>query len=172
MAVAILAGSCRCDRDASKVGATGVAPGSEDVARLLLERTECYGYCPSYSVEVLRDGAVAYEGRAFVRVLGAARWRMPPEKADALFGKAARAGAQTWQRRYAMPITDSPSAKVTIELRSGAAISVEDYPPCHTESDPTPESLCDLENAIDDMAGTTNYVRCAREDGGVGECRP
>jgi hypothetical protein len=171
-AAAVLVCSCRGDHDASKPGAMRSAPSAEGVARLVLERTDCYGYCPSYSVEVHRDGTVAYEGRAFVRVLGAARWRMPPEKTDALFGKAARARAETWQRRYAVPITDSASAKITIELRSGAAISVEDYPPCHSEADPTPEGLCDLENAIDDMAGTSDYVRCVREDGGLAECRP
>jgi hypothetical protein len=169
----ILTCSCRSERDASKGrGGPCAAADPPSRARLVLERTECYGYCPSYSVEVHRDGTVAYEGRAYVRVQGAARWRMSREATQALFRKAACAGGDTWQRRYALPITDSPSAKVTLDLGSGAAISVEDYPPCHSEADPTPETLCDLETAIDSLAGTSTYVACARADGGIGECRP
>jgi hypothetical protein len=123
-------------------------------------------------VEVHRDGAVVYEGRAFVRVQGQAHWRMPPAAVDSLFRKAACAGAETWKRRYAVPITDSPSAKITVDLGSGPAVAVEDYPPCHSEAEPTPAALCDLENAIDDLAGTGAYVSCVRADGGLGECRP
>ncbi|MES2627248.1 MAG: DUF6438 domain-containing protein [Pseudomonadota bacterium] len=35
-----------------------------------LERTVCFGTCPSYTLRIFGDGRVIYEGRQFVRVTG------------------------------------------------------------------------------------------------------
>jgi hypothetical protein len=64
-------------------------PPQSPSARLILERTACYGFCPDYTVEVRGDGMAIYEGRNFVRVRGKHMGRIPKAAVDALFGKAA-----------------------------------------------------------------------------------
>jgi hypothetical protein len=45
-------------------------PSSAPAVFASLERTMCYGHCPTYTVTVYADGSVDYEGRAQVAVVG------------------------------------------------------------------------------------------------------
>jgi hypothetical protein len=196
LVVLVLASSCRTERDspptdpsrphppsspvtiapaatsariATPAGTTCSAAAPPPSSRLVMERTECYGFCPAYTVEVHPDGTVLYEGRNYVRVRGPVRYAIPAAKAAALFQQAACAGTTTWKKRYDWPVTDNPTVTVTVNI-GPTPVVVEDYPPCHTEGDPTPEPLCALEHAIDDAAGTSAYVECVGADGGLTYC--
>jgi hypothetical protein len=137
-------------------------------ARLVLTRSMCFGTCPDYRVEVHADGTVLFAGRAYVRAKGAARWKIPQADAERLFAIAACAGASSWKSRYTFPITDNPTAVVTVDLTPGATpIEVTDYPPCHHD---TPAALCELEEAIDDLSHVAPYVQCVGADGGPTDC--
>jgi hypothetical protein len=136
-----------------------------------MERTECFGYCPAYVVEVHPDGNVSYTGNDYVRVRGPAHWKIPKADADALFDRAACANPGAWKANYTFRVTDNPTAIVTVDLDTvGHAVVVKDYPPCHSEAEATPDSLCELEKAIDELARTSAYVECPSPDGGLTFC--
>jgi Domain of unknown function (DUF6438) len=48
--------------DAKELGTAGATPAStiDSDTRVILERTECYGSCPVYSLSIAGDGTVAY----------------------------------------------------------------------------------------------------------------
>src|ERR1700677_2461142 len=50
--------------------------GANDVS-ITLDRTGCLGFCPWYSVTILNDGSVRYEGKAYVHVEGVRRTKIP-----------------------------------------------------------------------------------------------
>ena len=151
-------------------------PRQPPSARLILERTVCFGSCPDYSIEIHGDGQTIYEGRRFVRVHGRVTGRIPQPQVDALFAKAACAHPEKWKSEYTWPVTDNPTATVTVDLAGdGAApVVVHDYPPCHETHDgnDTPAELCELENAIDGAFGSGAYVECTAPDGGLTYCGP
>lgn len=159
----------------SPSGADDCAPAHQPpTAVLILERTMCYGYCADYTVEVHGDGQTLYEGRNYVRVRGRHAGRIPQADTNALFARAACAHPEKWKSEYTYPVTDNPTATVTVDLGTPGAhrVVVRDYPPCHQPHDgtDTPQELCDLETAIDTTAGTAAYVDCATPDGGRTYC--
>jgi len=151
-------------------------PRQPPSARLVLERTVCYGFCPDYTLEILGNGLTVFEGRRFVRVHGRVSGRIPQAEVDALFAKAACAHPEKWRSDYTWPVTDNPTATVTVDLAGDGSppIVVRDYPPCHETHDgnETPAALCELESAIDDAFGSGAYVQCTNPDGGLTYCGP
>jgi len=51
---------------------------------LAMERTECQGWCPAYSVQVFADGTLIYEGKRFVKTLGTVTKRVSPKVVQAV----------------------------------------------------------------------------------------
>jgi hypothetical protein len=151
-------------------------PRQSPSARLVLERTACYGSCPDYTLEIHGDGQAIFDGRTFVRVHGRVTGRIPQSAVDALFAKAACAHPEKWKSEYTWPVTDNPTATVTVDLAGDGApaIVVRDYPPCHEthDADETPAELCELEKAIDAAFGSSAYVQCIAPDGGPIYCGP
>jgi hypothetical protein len=133
-----------------------------------LDRSECYGRCPVYRVEIKGDGTVRYDGMKFVRVEGARTSRAPAEKVAALFAHFHRAGFAGMNAEYTYPVTDNPTATLTLHW-DGQTKEVRDYPPCHEESygdaaAPPPE-LCALEKEVDEVAATKQWVECIDDKG-------
>ncbi len=150
-------------------------PRQSPGARLVLERTLCYGFCPDYTIEIRGDGQATFEGRKFVRVRGRISGRILQAQVDALFAQAACAQPEKWKSEYTWPVTDNPTAIVTFDPSGGGpTIVVRDYPPCHEthERNETPAALCELERAIDDTFGAADYVQCKTADGGLTYCGP
>jgi hypothetical protein len=165
------------DAKLSQSTASCSPPRQAPSARLVLERTACYGTCPDYTLEIHGDGQAIYDGRRFVRVHGRVAGRIPQTAVDALFAKAACAHPEKWKSEYTWPVTDNPTATVTVDLAGdgSAPIVVRDYPPCHQAHDAfdeTPAELCDLEKAIDGAFGSSAYVECTAPDGGPAYCGP
>jgi hypothetical protein len=175
--VATVAGLAAC---APAVSPPAGDPGQCQARRspddlLVLERTACHGDCPVYSVAIHRDGSVIYKGEMSVNARGEVRDTVPQAAVDALFAEASCAGASTWRTEYRTPITDHPSAKVTLKLGSAAPITIEDYPPCHdaepaADAPATPPELCKLEQAIDRTANTSRWTVCLAADGSKTTC--
>jgi hypothetical protein len=73
---------------------------------IVLERTSCFGTCPSYIVTLDGDGNVVYQGREFVRVTGEHRTKIDPAKVDDLVREFQRIGffnrpmSASWRRCY------------------------------------------------------------------------
>src|SRR5690606_26163807 len=54
-------------------------------SRIILDKQECYGTCPVYTIEVSGTGKVIYEGKRFVKREGKYEKQMKPEEANKLF---------------------------------------------------------------------------------------
>ena len=69
--IVLVAAALGADASEQTGSATTPSKGAGDLLARL-ERTPCYGYCPSYSVEITRSGQVRYEGRDCVLTKGLA----------------------------------------------------------------------------------------------------
>jgi hypothetical protein len=132
-------------------------PVAEDT-EFTLDRTECFGTCPSYSVRITSSGAVAYHGRRFVRVIGDAAGQVTSDVLQRLLGDFF--GARYWDLSVPADCpniyTDESSASTSLTW-NGRTHSVDHY---HGNVC-APPVLFDLEREIDDVATTGQWVSCA-----------
>lgn len=135
-----------------------------ELVTITLERTPCFGTCPAYTVRIMSDGRVEYEGRRFVRVVGKATATIPLESVQELVRQFDRIGYFELKDKYTAMITDLPTT--TTSIRKGARFKqIVDYYGA-------PPALKDLERRIDEAAGSVRWVsvdadtvRALRKDG-------
>jgi hypothetical protein len=127
---------------------------------ITLERTQCFGTCPAYSVRIDAAGNVTYEGTHFVRVEGLQTDRVPVSAAAALLATVQRIGFFDLADQYreitnpdgtVTTMTDQRTTFVTV-TSGGRSKRIEDY-------FGTPRELRDLERQIDDVARTVRWIR-------------
>jgi len=133
-----------------------------------LERSECYGTCPAYSVEIHGDGSIDYEGNAYVANKGRQRAQIAPDALVALAARFDKAGffRLDWADPCDAVATDNPTATLTFTtgLRTR---TIADY---HGNGC-MPKVLRDLEDEVDRVAGTARWVECkARAGAEPGDC--
>src|SRR5688572_26858856 len=75
---------------------------------ITLERTECEGTCPAYSVTIDAKGIGTYRGFKHVRVGGRQRDQIPVARVAALWAAAERIRFFELRNRYSAMITDLP----------------------------------------------------------------
>ena len=64
----------------SALGMTSVnAQDSKSNIAITLERTACFGTCPIYTITILENGDVLYDGKDFVAVKGGQKTEIDPE---------------------------------------------------------------------------------------------
>jgi len=83
---------------------------------ITLERTECYGWCPSYQLRIHGDGRVEYHGSAFVRELGDREWRVSEEVVRELLARIAPERFFALAERYAQAVSDCPSELIGLRV--------------------------------------------------------
>jgi len=83
--------------------------GITDSIFVFLERTICYGECPSYTITVYPDGKVIYVGKEFVERKGKFESRISSEKMKEILDEAKRINYFQMQDVYDAYITDIPS---------------------------------------------------------------
>src|ERR1700738_3829074 len=110
------------------------ATGNHDF--VTLERTVCFGNCPSYQVTIAQDGTVNFEGRDFVKTKGTARAQINPEDFKKLVNEFEKIKYFSLDDKYEPgspgcpnAATDSPSARTSIQL-TGRSKSVSHYYGC------------------------------------------
>ena len=81
-----------------------------------LERTECYGWCPSYQLRIHGDGRVEYHGSAYVRELGDREGRVSEEVVRGLLARFAPERFFALAERYEEAITDIPTELVGLRI--------------------------------------------------------
>ena len=111
-------------------------PAVTQIDRLTLERTQCRGTCPAYTVTVSGDGRVAFEGRSDVRFAGTTTWTLPRGKVGELADVLNAAGFLAFRDRYEgredgcpLACTDSPTVIVTLR-HGGGQKTVRHYHGC------------------------------------------
>lgn len=125
----------------------------EDVA-ITLERTPCFGGCPVYSISILNDGTVVYQGIRFVEVTGEQRGEIDPETVAQMVEAFADAGYFDWEEAYdTMTISDLPSV-ITSVTRDGETHRITRY----TGDSSAPVALSFLEQWIDEMTNSVLWT--------------
>jgi hypothetical protein len=130
---------------------------------ITLERSVCFGTCPSYKVTVASDGTVTFEGRDFVKTKGTATAQVKPEDFQKLVKEFEKTKYFSLDDKYepgtpgcGVAATDLPSARTSIQM-IGKMKSVSHYHGCR-ESEVL-RSLSVLERKIDEIAGTEKWIR-------------
>jgi ankyrin repeat protein len=146
-------------------------PATPDLSTTLiaLNRSSCYGTCPSYRVELRGDGEVHYRGDSNVLVPGSHDWRIDPAKITPLLDLLRRADYFTLAGYYEFPVSDMPTyiTRLSIGDRSkfvlnyggggmGGAFASTRMP---GEVPDMPSVVTEIERAIDEISGVATYVR-------------
>jgi hypothetical protein len=130
-----------------------------------LERTQCYGDCPIYTVTIDAAGNVTYEGTGHVRVLGRQVDRVDASQVAALVATVERIGFFQMDDQYrvvrnpdgiSLQVSDLPTTFVTV-THQGRTKRVEDY-------FNAPAALRELEEQIDEIAGTQRWTRIGEHE--------
>lgn len=129
---------------------------------ITLERTQCYGFCPSYVLKISATGSVTYEGRAHVKVTGSAESSISPEKLRELIRAFAGINYFELQGAYETPndgckdwTTDGPTAITSMTI-NGRSKSVRHYYGCRGIA--VLAELEKLEKAIDDATNVAQWI--------------
>ncbi len=122
---------------------------------IALRRTSCYGTCPAYTVTLDGSGLVQFVGDAFVLVPGHHTAHVSRETIQALVSAFRKADFLSANDSYTASVTDNPSQ--TITLRMGQTTkTVIDYVGIEAGM---PDAVRELEQQIDDAAGTRRWVK-------------
>jgi hypothetical protein len=157
------AGSDLSERDGALHTATPDGQRGIDAdTRVTLERTECFGPCPVYTLSISGDGTVTYWGERFVRVVGEASSQLPVADVEALVDAMLDANylalrIPTSCREF---ITDASTVTTSLTW-GGRSNTIEHYygNPC------APAVLRELEDRIDAVAGSAAWLACDAPDG-------
>jgi len=91
------------------------AQDSKANAVITLERTACFGSCPIYTVSILEDGTVLYNGERFVSVTGEQTSTIDPTVVAQMVKAFEDAGYFDWDTSYEnMTITDMPTVTTSV----------------------------------------------------------
>ena len=128
---------------------------------IFLERSVCYGTCPSYTVKVDGMGNVVYQGKEFVEKKGFQFDTVPVATTRKLFQalSALKFSELPENISESCPngrVTDNPSVTITLES-DGKTHKVTDYHGCRGNRDL--EKLRLIEKQIDEELGTARWVR-------------
>ncbi len=85
-----------------------------DLQEVSLERTPCFGACPTYKVTLKPDGKVVYDGKRFVDKIGKYEAQVNPEDVQRINEIVNKLGYWKLKDKYTAQITDMPSALVTV----------------------------------------------------------
>jgi hypothetical protein len=119
---------------------------------ITLERTACFGTCPSYSLAIYGNGTVQYQGLYFVAVKGNQTATISPEDVQMLLNRANEIGYFDLEDEYSGPVTDLPTYITSITVNDTTK-RIVDYAGA-------PDSLRQFENMIDEIAGSHRWVKC------------
>ncbi len=141
---------------------------AEEINSVMLQRTVCYGTCPSYSVQIFSDGKVIYYGGQFVKVQGKRTYSVPVDSVKSLFRFVVKINFFSLQNEYTSKleihtrpdgikdtvvrfVTDAPNKFITIQSRD-LTKTIKDYYA-------GPRELEELEQIIDRIAQTSVLIK-------------
>ncbi len=131
------------------------AQENESNAAITLERTACFGTCPIYTVTILVDGTVIYEGENFVSVTGKQTSEIAPENVAAMVAAFKEAGYFEWDEAYdTQTVTDLPTIITSVTDDDGTTHRIVRY----VGDTSAPLALPFLEQWIDEMANTALWT--------------
>lgn len=130
-------------------------PDIEDELIIKLERTACFGKCPVYSLLIKGDGTVIYSGVDFVKIKGIQEAKISKDAVNRLITEFEKADYSSLKDSYtAFGKSDMPSVNTSISM-GYMTKSVKHY---HGDSS-APKQLTDLENKIDEIVNTAQWIK-------------
>jgi hypothetical protein len=154
--VVVAASLASCTNGKRAEGSAAVSGGrAYDTSDIItLERTECFGACPVYTLTIHRDGYVRYVGISSVGVLGARTMHISADTVEALIREFLRINFFSMADEYVedsgSTVFDAPSTITTLCL-GGKTKRVRDY-------FGTPDGLIALERKIDRVTNSSQWV--------------
>jgi hypothetical protein len=133
------------------VAAPVVRPTSK--VRIALERTGCYGSCPSYIVAIGTDGIV-FDGRSFVVAMGSHTDSVDAPEVRQLAKRFVASDFYSMDAVYRVEVTDMPTYSLSIEI-DGHKKEVEDYVGGWGGM---PAIIAELEDEVDTFANTERWI--------------
>lgn len=121
---------------------------------IALERTNCYGTCPTYRVDLFGDGTAVYEGGIYVDVTGRHSYHVAPAEIAKLVASAKSKDLWSLRSRYVSEVTDNPTSIVTIELGK-EVLKVTDYV---GQDVGMPEHVIEFEKEVDEVAQAHQWI--------------
>jgi ankyrin repeat protein len=123
--------------------------------RIYLERTSCFGTCPSYSIEVYGDGTVLYNGKYYVAVLGQHRGQVSQQAVLSMLDAFRAADFFSLHDSYREAVTDNPTFTTSIQF-DGHSKRVVDYVGRDVGM---PTAVTELEDTIDQLADSARWTK-------------
>lgn len=124
---------------------------------LILERTPCYGTCPTFKLEVDPKGVVKYEGKRFVPNLGSFTKTLPEEVLQKIYERLKGAELFKYQDNYDQPgVSDLPTCK--LHYRAGGKLKEISM------RANTPKELDALTVELEKMIGEDNYIKVENKE--------
>lgn len=147
-----------CTSSTSAVNGSNISANANAELKISLDRSHCFGTCPSYAVDITGDGLVTYCGVAYVKHRGLKTRQIAPVAVTALYDIIEDADFFNLKDSYRGMVTDNPTYKVTVSI-DGRSKTIVDYV---GKMDGMPEVVTNIQNAIDATAGTSDWV--SRDD--------
>lgn len=99
------------------------------ISEISIERTPCYGLCPTYTLTLKSDGSVVYVGQANVERLGRHTGRIDRESFDYLASLALDVGFfDELENFYGCAVTDQETVYTSM-VRNGERKTIKHYAP-------------------------------------------
>jgi Domain of unknown function (DUF6438) len=138
------------------------APSAPTITSVLLHRSACFGSCSVYTVEVLSDGEVRYNGQEHVKIKGHHTTHISTDEFNFLVASIGRIGFFTLNERYRYQTdgcpsvrTDSPSVDIVV-TRAEQKRHVSYYYGCTGLG--VYQRIIWLSETIDDVANAAQWV--------------
>jgi hypothetical protein len=120
-----------------------------------MSRERCYGTCPVYTVQILGDGRVIYEGRDNVMMTGRHEGHASREQMATLLAAVKAADFYRLEDEYAGAVMHGVTRRIRITVGDRTRM-VSEY---SGEAGGMPRAVLNLEAAIDEAAGTRRWVK-------------
>ena len=120
---------------------------------IALERSGCFGSCPSYSV-TLRQTGITFEGGGYVVAAGKHTAAIDASEVRGLAKAFIDADIYSMDSSYTASVTDCPTYTVSISI-DGRSKSIQDYMGSWVGM---PAVISDLENQVDEFADTKRWI--------------
>lgn len=123
-----------------------------------LERTPCFGKCPTYKYSIFNTGRIIYHGEANVENLGSYSARLSDEQVKEIITQIEVQNIFAMNDKYDAKITDIPSTLLIINL-NGKKKKIFDR---HG----APNALKDFEKFIDRLVLNSKMIKTDNEENG------
>jgi hypothetical protein len=130
------------------------AQDSDAAVAITLERTACHGTCPVYTVAILEDGTVLYNGQDFVDIKGEQTSSIAPETLAQMLKAFEDIGYFDWNAAYDSQTVSDLATVTTSAMHDGEMHTITRYAGDHT----APLALPFLELWIDEMVNTALWT--------------